>query len=168
MACTIWKGVISSGLIHTLVSLPAITSSQGIDFDRFNQRSMEPVGYKRMDKVIGKGIEREGIVKGVEYERGRHAVLSEERIRTAHPKPTQTIEIFALVDSQEIPLQHLNIPCYLAPDRRGGKVYALLRETLERTGKVTLANVALHTHQYLTLLRSLEDTLVPITLYWPP
>ncbi|MDO2301078.1 hypothetical protein Q2461_24965, partial [Escherichia coli] len=89
----------------------------------------------------GKEIERENIVKGAEYEKGRYVELSEEEIRAAHPKSNQTIEIFAFVDSQEIPLQHFDTPYYLAPDRRGGKVYALLRETLERTGKVALANV---------------------------
>ncbi|MGV2465420.1 UNVERIFIED_CONTAM: Ku protein, partial [Pseudomonas aeruginosa] len=98
---------------------------------------------------------------------GRYVVLSEEEIRAAHPKSTQTIEIFAFVDSQEIPLQHFDTPYYLAPDRRGGKVYALLRETLERTGKVALANVVLHTRQHLALLRPLQDALVLITLRWP-
>ncbi|MDO2137937.1 hypothetical protein Q2436_24585, partial [Escherichia coli] len=83
------------------------------------------------------------------------------------PKSTQTIEIFAFVDSQEIPLQHFDTPYYLAPDRRGGKVYALLRETLERTGKVALANVVLHTRQHLALQRPLQDALVLITLRWP-
>lgn len=155
MARAIWKGAISFGLVHIPVSLSAATSSQGIDFDWLDQRSMEPVGYKRVNKVTGKEIERENIVKGVEYEKGRYVVLSEEEIRAAHPKSTQTIEIFAFVDSQEIPLQHFDTPYYLAPDRRGGKVYALLRETLERTGKVALANVVLHTRQHLALLRPL-------------
>lgn len=126
MARAIWKGAISFGLVHIPVSLSAATSSQGIDFDWLDQRSMEPVGYKRVNKVTGKEIERENIVKGVEYEKGRYVVLSEEEIRAAHPKSTQTIEIFAFVDSQEIPLQHFDTPYYLAPDRRGGKVYALL------------------------------------------
>ncbi|AVR68062.1 MULTISPECIES: non-homologous end joining protein Ku [Pseudomonas aeruginosa group] len=167
MARAIWKGAISFGLVHIPVSLSAATSSQGIDFDWLDQRSMDPVGYKRVNKVTGKEIEREHIVKGVEYEKGRYVVLSEEEIRAAHPKSTQTIEIFAFVDSQEIPLQHFDTPYYLSPDRRGGKVYALLRETLESTGKVALANVVLHTRQHLALLRPLEDALVLITLRWP-
>ncbi|ABR84263.1 Ku protein [Pseudomonas aeruginosa] len=167
MARAIWKGAISFGLVHIPVSLSAAASSQGIDFDWLDQRSMDPVGYKRVNKVTGKEIEREHIVKGVEYEKGRYVVLSEEEIRAAHPKSTQTIEIFAFVDSQEIPLQHFDTPYYLSPDRRGGKVYALLRETLESTGKVALANVVLHTRQHLALLRPLEDALVLITLRWP-
>ncbi len=78
MARAIWKGAISFGLVHIPVSLSAATSSQGIDFDWLDQRSMEPVGYKRVNKVTGKEIERENIVKGVEYEKGRYVVLSEE------------------------------------------------------------------------------------------
>ncbi|MNE13818.1 putative DNA repair protein YkoV [compost metagenome] len=94
-------------------------------------------------------------------------VISEEEIRQARPAATQTIDIFSFVDSDEIPLQQFDTPYYLSPDRRGGKVYALLRETLESTGKVALAKVVLHTQQHLALLRPLEDAIVMITLRWP-
>lgn len=138
MARAIWKGAISFGLVHIPVSLSAATSSQGIDFDWLDQRSMEPVGYKRVNKVTGKEIERENIVKGVEYEKGRYVVLSEEEIRAAHPKSTQTIEIFAFVDSQEIPLQHFDTPYYLVPTKPCGEQRSTRcsGKTLERTGKV--------------------------------
>lgn len=46
-------------------------------------------------------------------------------------------------------------------------MYALLRETLQKTGKVALATVVLHTRQHLALLRPLDDALVMITLRWP-
>ncbi|MEG0858274.1 MAG: Ku protein [Pseudomonas sp.] len=167
MARAIWKGAISFGLVHIPVSLNAATSSDRVDFDWLDERSMEPVGYKRVNKVTGKEIAREHIVKGVEYQKGRYVVISEEEIRQARPEATQTIDIFSFVDSTEIPLQQFDTPYYLSPDRRGGKVYALLRETLQSTGKVALAKVVLHTQQHLALLRPLEDALVMITLRWP-
>ena len=167
MARAIWKGAISFGLVHIPVSLSSAISSERIDFDWLDERSMEPVGYKRVNKVTGKEIAREHIVKGVEYQKGRYVVISEEEIRQARPAATQTIDIFSFVDSDEIPLQQFDTPYYLSPDRRGGKVYALLRETLESTGKVALAKVVLHTQQHLALLRPLEDAIVMITLRWP-
>jgi DNA end-binding protein Ku len=167
MARAIWKGAISFGLVHIPVSLNTAVRTERVDFDWLDKRSMEPVGYKRVNKVTGKEIDKEHIVKGVEYEKGRYVVISEEEIRTARPEATQTIDIFSFVDSGEIPLQHFDTPYYLAPDRRGGKVYALLRETLASTGKVALATVVLHTRQHLTLLRPLDDALVMITLRWP-
>ncbi|CRM39791.1 putative DNA repair protein YkoV [Pseudomonas sp. 37 R 15] len=167
MPRAIWKGAISFGLVHIPVSLVSATASQGVDFDWLDKRSMDPVGYKRINKATGKEINKENIVKGVAYEKGRYVVLSEEEIRSAHPKSTQTIEIIAFVASDQIPLQNIDTPYFLAPDKRGGKVYALLRETLKKTGKVALANVVLHTKQHLAALMPLESALVLVMLRWP-
>lgn len=167
MPRAIWKGAISFGLVHIPVSLVSATSAQGVDFDWLDKRRMDPVGYKRINKTTGKEVTKDNIVKGVAYEKGRYVVLSEDEIRAAHPKATQTIEIIAFIDSDQIPLQNIDTPYYLAPDKRGGKVYALLRETLHKTAKVALANVALHTKQHLAALMPLESALVLVMLRWP-
>lgn len=167
MPRAIWKGAISFGLVHIPVSLVSATSSQGVDFDWLDKRSMDPVGYKRINKTTGKEVTKENIVKGVAFEKGSYVVLSEDEIRSAHPKSTQTIEIIAFVASDQIPLQNIDTPYFLAPDKRGGKVYALLRETLKKTGKVALANVVLHTKQHLAALMPLESALVLVMLRWP-
>ncbi|WEL43723.1 Ku protein [Pseudomonas sp. CBSPBW29] len=167
MPRAIWKGAISFGLVHIPVSLVSATSSQGVDFDWLDKRSMDPVGYKRINKTTGKEVTKENIVKGVAYEKGRYVILSEDEIRSAHPKSTQTIEIIAFVASDQIPLQNIDTPYFLAPDKRGGKVYALLRETLKKTRKVALANVVLHTKQHLAALMPLESALVLVMLRWP-
>jgi len=167
MPRAIWKGAISFGLVHIPVALTSATASQGVDFDWLDKRSMEPVGYKRVNKVTGKEVSKENIVKGVAYEQGRYVVLSTEEIRAAHPEATQTIDIFAFVDSEQIPLQYIDTPYYLAPDRRGEKVYALLREALNSTNKVALAHVVLHTKQHLAALMPLESALVLVMLRWP-
>lgn len=167
MARAIWKGAISFGLVHIPVALVSATSSENIDFDWLDDRTMEPVGYKRINKVSGKEVKKEHIVKGVQYEKGQYVIISEEEIRAAHPKSTQTIDIFSFVAADEIPLPHIDTPYYLKPDKRGEKVYALLRETLSSTGKVALANVVLHTRQHLAALMPLDSALALILLRWP-
>ncbi|PCC99866.1 Ku protein [Halopseudomonas pelagia] len=167
MARAIWKGAISFGLVHIPVALVSATSSKGIDFDWLDKRSMDRVGYKRINKVTGKEITSKHIVKGVEYEKDRYVVISEEEIAGAHPKATQTIDIFAFVDSAEIPLINIRKPYFLSPERRGEKVYALLRETLVKTGKVALANVVVRTRQSLAALMPLDSALVVVMLRWP-
>lgn len=67
---TIWKGAISFGLVHVPIGLYTATRDSGIDFDWLDKRSMEPVGYKRINKRTGKEIASSDIVKGVEYEDG--------------------------------------------------------------------------------------------------
>lgn len=167
MARAIWKGAISFGLVHIPVALVSATASKGVDFDWLDKRSMDPVGYKRINKVTGEEMDKDDIVKGVQYEKGRYVVLSEEEIRSAHPVSTQTIEIFSFVASDQIPLQNIDTPYFLAPDKRGEKVYALLRETLVRSDKVALAQVVLHTRQYLAAVMPLDDALVLVKLRWP-
>lgn len=167
MARAIWKGAISFGLVHIPVAITSATSSDNINFDWLDKRTMDPVGYKRINKVTGKEVNKEYIVKGIEYEKGRYVILSDEEISTAHPKSTQTIDIFSFIDSGEIPLAHIDTPYYLTPDKRGEKVYALLRETLSTTGKVALANVILHSKQHLATVMPIDFALVLILLRWP-
>jgi len=167
MARAIWKGAISFGLVHIPVGLVSATSSQGVDFDWLDERSMDTVGYKRVNKKTGKEISKENIVKGVQLEKGRYVVISEEEIKAAHPKSTQTIDIFSFVESEQIPLQNIDKPYYLSPDKRGEKVYALLRETLEKTRKVALARVVIRTRQHLAALMPVNSALVLVILRWP-
>lgn len=167
MPRSIWKGAISFGLVHIPVGVVSATSSEGVDFDWLDERSMDPVGYKRINKVTGKEITKEHIVKGVQYEKGKYVVLSDEEIRSAHPKSTQTIDIFSFVDSEEIPLTNIDTPYYLSPIKRGEKVYALLRETLCKTHKVALARVVIRTRQHLAAVMPLASALVMVLLRWP-
>lgn len=167
MARSIWKGAISFGLVHIPVALQSATSSDNIDFDWLDKRTMDPVGYKRVNKVSGKEVTKENIVKGIQHEKGKYVLLSEDEIKSAHPKSTQTIEIFSFVNSTDIPLANIETPYYLAPDKRGEKVYALLRETLLDTNTVGLASVILHTKQHLAAVMPIDSALVLILLRWP-
>ena len=164
MARAIWKGAISFGLVHIPVSLVSATSASGVDFDWLDERTMDPVGYKRVNKVTGKEVASEHIVKGVQFEKGSYVVISDDEIKAALPEATQTIDIFSFIDSADIPLLHISKPYFLAPDKRGEKVYALLRETLISTGKVALAHVVVRTKQSLAALMPLDSALALIML----
>jgi len=115
----LWKGSISFGLVHIPVGLHSATTESGLDFDWLDKRSMDPVGYKRINKKTGKDITKENIVKGIAYEEGQYVVLSEKDIADAYPKTTQTIEIEAFVNASDIPFVYLERPYYVAPINKG-------------------------------------------------
>jgi DNA end-binding protein Ku len=162
----LWKGAISFGLVHIPVALYSATTDHGIDFDWLDKRSMDPVGYKRINKKTGKEITRENIVKGVEYEDGEYVVLSDKEIAAAYPKTTQTIEIETFVPANGIPFVYLERPYYVAPINKGAKVYALLRETLQRSERVGVARVVIQTKQHLAVLVPVGPGLVLNLLRW--
>ena len=163
---TIWKGAISFGLVHIPVGLHTATADSGVDFDWLDKRTMDPVGYKRINKRTGKEIDRDNIVKGVEYEDGEYVVISPDEIADAYPRTTQTIEIQRFVDAAEVSFVYLERPYYIEPINRGHKVYALLRDTLAKTGKIGIAKVVIQTRQHLAALIPSGDALVLNLMRW--
>jgi DNA end-binding protein Ku len=163
---SLWKGAITFGLVHIPVALHPATKDQGVDFDWLDKRSMDPVGYKRINKRTGKEIEKENIVKGIETDDGSYVVLTDDEIKAAYPRTTQTIEIECFVPLQELPFVYLERPYYLSPVGKGEKVYVLLRETLLRLGQVGIARVVIQTKQHLAALIPVGPALVLNLLRW--
>ena len=169
MLRSIWKGAISFGLVHIPVALYPATRDDHIDFDWLDSRTMDPVGYKRVNKRTGKEIDKAHIVRGVapDGDKSAYVVLSDDEIRDAYPRTTQTIEIESFIDPRELPFVYLERPYYLGPMNRGDKVYALLRETLLATQRIGLARVVIHSQQHLAALVPSGPALVLNTLRWP-
>ncbi|TFZ00325.1 non-homologous end joining protein Ku [Ramlibacter humi] len=162
----VWKGAISFGLVHIPVVLYSATADTRPKFNLIDPNSMSPVGNKQVSKTTGEAVQREELVKGIQVEDGQYVVLSKEEIRNALPRTTQTIEIEAFVEADSIPGTFFNKPYYVAPGARGLKPFALLREVLERTGKVGVARVVISTKQHLAALLPQGDHLVLNLLRW--
>ncbi len=163
---SLWKGAISFGLVHVPIALYSATDESDLSFKMLDKRSMDPVGYKRINKKSGKEVGMADIVKGIEWEDGRFVLLSPEEIEKAYPKTTQTIEIEAFVPIDDIPFVYLEKPYYTAPVNRGAKVYALLREALAASRKVGVAKVVIANKQHLALLMPCGPALVLNLLRW--
>lgn len=164
MPRVLWKGAISFGLVHIPVGLYSAEKRNSFDLTMLDRRTMKPVGFKRYNKETGEDVSWDDIVKGYEYEKDRYVVLTEDDFKRANVEATQTIDILSFGDEDEIPSMYFETPYYLAPDKRGHKGYALLRETLKQTGKVAIANVVIRTRQYVAALLPVGDIIVMNTL----
>lgn len=164
MARAFWKGAISFGLVYIPVELYSATHSATIDLDFLDKRDFSPVGYQRYNKRTGKLVEWKDIVRGYQYKKGQYVALSDEDFRQANTKASQTIEITSFTDATSITPEYYETPYWVAPQKGGQKVYALLREALKRTGKVAVANVVVRTRQHLAVLLPEDDVLELNTL----
>ncbi len=163
---TLWKGAITFGLVHIPIGLYSATADTGLNFDWIDKRTMDPVGYKRINKNSGKEVRSEDIVKGIEFEDGRYVILSADEIAAAFPKVTQTIEIEAFVKAGEIPFVYLEKPYYVSPINRGSKVYTLLREAMKDANVVGVAKVVIASKQHLAVLIPCGPALILNLLRW--
>jgi DNA end-binding protein Ku len=159
MARAIWKGSISFGLVNIPVGLYTAESREDISFKLLDKKTMSPIHYKRVSEESGKEVPWEETVRGYPLEGGKYVVLSDEDLKGAAPEATQTIDIVDFVELEEISPLYFDKPYYLAPDKKGAKAYALLRETLRRTGKVGIAKVVIRTRQYLSAVVARGDVM---------
>ena len=162
----VWKGAISFGLVHIPVALHSATVNTGLNFDWLDKRTMDPVGYKRINKKTGEEIEAENIVKGIACEDGQYVVLTDDEIKAAYPKSTQTIAIDSFVPNAQIPFVYLERPYYLEPINKGEKVYALLRDALLKSQRVGVARVVIQNKQHLAVLVASGPGLILNLLRW--
>ena len=164
MARALWKGFISFGLVSIPVELFPAEQKKGLSFSMLDKRDLSPVGYKRYSKRSGNEVTADDIVKGYEYEKDQYVVMSQDDFKLANVKASQTVDIKAFVPAADVPLQYFETPYYLAPGKRGEKVYALLRETLRATGRIAIAQVVIRTTQHLAAVVIDGPALMMITL----
>src|SRR5438105_3647389 len=136
MGRALWKGAVTFGLVEIPVALQSAAAREDeIEFTLLDRRDFAPVGYERVNKRTKEPVPWPDIVKGYEYEKGEYVAFTEEEIRGANPEASQSIDITDFVDASEIESVFWETPYYLEPTNKKSKSYALLRETLSRSGK---------------------------------
>lgn len=156
----IWKGTISFSLINIPIVLYPASRREDIGFHMLRASDLSPINYKRVAESDGREVPWNEIVKGYEYEPGKHVVLNKEDFERVDIESTQTIEITDFVKIEEIDPIYYDTPYYLVPQKGGAKAYTLLRDALKRTSRVGIAKVVIKTRQHLAAVKPRGDVLV--------
>jgi DNA end-binding protein Ku len=160
MPRALWKGSIGFGLVQIPVGLYTAEKRDELHLSLLDRHDLAPVGYERVNKKTGEKVGWKDIVKGYAYQKGKYVVVTDEDIRNANVRATQTVDILAFVDGSEISTLFYDTPYYLGPTKQGAKAYAILRDTLRKSGKVGIAKVVIRTRQHLAAVRVEGDILV--------
>jgi DNA end-binding protein Ku len=166
VARAIWSGVISFGLVSVPVRMYTATESKELKFHFLDRRDMAPIGYDKVNKETGESVDRDNIVRGFEFEKGRFVELTEEDIDRLDIELTHAIDICDFVSIDEIDPIYFRKAYYLLPQEGAEKPYRLLVKALEETGRVAIAKVVIRNKQHLAAIRPVEDTLVLETMYY--
>lgn len=150
--------------MHIPVSLHTAARSATLDLDLLDKRDFSPVGYQRYNKSTGKPVDWNDVVKGYQYEKGEYVVLTDEDFRRANVEASKTIDIETFVPRDAIPPYYFDTPYFLVPDKGGERVYALLREALEKSEKLAVATFVLRSRQHVAALMPVDKIIVLNTL----
>lgn len=157
----IWKGSISFGLVNIPVGLYSATRpANEVKFRMLRVEDHSPIHYKRVAEADDKEVPWEKIVKGFEHTKGEFVVLDEADFEKVNIKSNQTVDIKEFVELQEIDPMFYDQPYFLAPEKGGDKAYALLRQALEKSGKVGIAKVVIKTREHVAAVKPMGDALI--------
>jgi DNA end-binding protein Ku len=164
---SMWKGAISFGLVMIPVKLYAATETKDIAFRQVHRTDGGRIKFRRFCSVCDEEVPYEEVAKGYELPGGEMVVLSEEDMAELPLATSRSIEVVNFVPADQLDPIMLNRSYYVEPEAAGARAYALLRDALERSGRIALAQVALRQREALATLRSRDGVLVLATLLWP-
>ena len=162
MARPLWKGSISFGLVTVPIGLvSAIEAGEQLAFNLLHKKDSSRIVQKRFCHEEDVEVPWNDIVKGYQYAKGQHVVLTEEDFDKARVPATQTFEIRKFVAAAEVEDLYFDQPYYVQPDGQGAtKPYALLRDALAETGKIGIGTIVLRQREHLGALEPVGEALV--------
>ena len=165
---TVWKGSISFGLVNIPVKLHAATENKDNKLRQLHKECNTPISYKKVCEGCDKEVTDEDIVKAYEYAKNKFVVLDEEELENLRKEnEDKAVEIIDFAKLEEIDPIYFERTYFLSPDTTGAKAYALLRKTLEESGKIGVVKIIIRSKEQLAVVRVYKEALVIETIHFP-
>jgi len=159
------RSIASLTLSFGLVSIPvklysATESSSSVKFNMLTKDGSRVKQQYVSEKDPTVVVPRSDMVKGYEFEKDRFVLFTPEELKALEESSSPTIEILSFIPAKSVDPLYYDKAYLLAPDKRGGKPYALLAEAMRQSGRCALAKWAWKAKQYVVQVRPCEDGLV--------
>ncbi|HEY3684300.1 MAG TPA: Ku protein [Streptosporangiaceae bacterium] len=164
---SIWKGAISFGLVTIPVKLYSATEQRDVTFHQVHRTDGGRIRFRRVCTIDGEEVPYADIAKGYELATGEEVVLTDDDFADLPLSSSRTVEVLQFAPAEQVDPIFFNKSYYLEPEAAGTKPYALLREALERSGKVAVVKIALRQRESLGTLRVRDGVFVLETMLWP-
>src|SRR4051812_31822919 len=146
---SIWKGSLSFNLVNIPITLYTAIRREELKFHMLRRSDLSKINYKRVAEADGKEVPWDEIVKGYEHEKGQFVVLKDDDFKRVDIEATQTINITSFVKVEEVNPIFFYKPYYIEPAKGGDTACALIRDAMEKSGKIGIAEVALRQREHL-------------------
>jgi DNA end-binding protein Ku len=164
---SIWKGTVAFGLVTIPVKLHVATEQRNVTFHTVHREDGGRVKFRRFCTVCEEEVPYADVAKGYELPAGEMVVLDDDDFEDLPLSTSRRIEVLQFSPADQIDPILLNKSYYLEPDPAGVRPYVLLRDALERSGRVAIVKVALRQRESLAALRVRDGVFVLETMLWP-
>ena len=169
MPRSIWRGVLSFGMVAIPVRLYLATeSSSKVSFHLLCPEHKSRIKNKRWCVDGDHEVAWSDVERAYEYEKGSYVELTDEDLEKLPLRSSKAIDISGFVEKSDIAEElYIQSAYYIEPEKAAAKPYALLKKTLEKTGRVAIAKFALRDRERLVSIGGHDGALVLNTLHWP-
>ena len=155
-----------------LVSIPAkIYStnerSEQIHFHMLHAKDHARIRQQLICEKEGKPVDRDEIVKGYEYKKGKYVELTGEELDALEAQASNAVDIQEFVPLGAVDPIYVDRSYYIGPDKGGERAYALLTKAMRKSALAGVAMYAARGKSYVVLVRPFENGLVMHQLRYP-
>ncbi len=169
MPRSIWRGVLSFGMVAIPVRLYLATeSSSKVSFHLLCPEHRSRIKNKRWCAEGDHEVAWNDVARAYEYEKGSYVELDDEDLEKLPLRSSKAIDISGFIERSDIAEElYIQAAYYLEPEKAAAKPYALLKKTLDKTGRLAIAKFALRDRERLVSIGAHDGALVLNTLHWP-
>lgn len=151
---------LSFGLVSIPVKLYSATESAGSV--KFNLLAKDGSRLKQqyVSEKDQQVVARADMVKGYEFEKDHFVLFTPEELKALEEGSSHAIDIVSFIPEKAVDPVYYDKAYLLAPDKRGGKPYELLREAMRQSGRCALAKWSWKAKQYVVQVRPTDDGLI--------
>ena len=116
--------------------------------------------------VCNEAVERDGLVRGFEYTKGKYIQLTEEELEALEAEANRSIDLKEFVPAAKIDPVYFESVYYLGPDEGGEKPFRLLAEALARSERAAVAELVSRGKEQIVIIRPYRGSLVLHGMYY--
>jgi DNA end-binding protein Ku len=161
-----WNGFLRLSLVSCPVSLvPATTEAKRVRFNQLNGKTGNRVQQQLIDSKTGEIVDRDEIVKGYEYDRGRYVTVSDDELKALQIESSKIIDLDRFVDRDEVDPVYLDTPYYVYPDGElAAETFRVISEAMTHKNKVGLGRVTISSRERPVLVEPRDGGLLMSTV----
>jgi DNA end-binding protein Ku len=161
----VWQGHLRLSLVSCPVALySATTRASDVSFHLLNPETNNRIRMIPTDPESGP-VARSDLVKGYEIAKNKYVIVSDEELDKVKLETTRTLDIERFVDAADIDRLYWDKPYFLVPDgEMGEEAFTVIRDAMEKAGKIALGRITMHTRERLMALEPRENGMVATTL----
>jgi DNA end-binding protein Ku len=164
----IWRGYLKCSLVTIPIKMFTATTKRSLQFHLYHKTCGSRIQQENLCPVCGQTLGPEDIVKGYQYGKDLHVVLTDDDFAKAQKASLDTITILKFVDADQVNPIYYTDAYYLAPDgAAGAEAFAIFHQAMAATGKTAMARAVMRHREYLYNLRPYNGAFVAFTMHYP-